>query len=177
MWQSVLHLWASPPADVVLICPLPIPGDPRDFSGFFDRGPVATAYQWTALATGLLVLAAVLACYLLDRRSLSRRFVWRWWTVLGAASVAGALVPLMMLYLVVSQHASAGTCTTNVLPFPEMFPVAVALNRALAGFVWSALAFVLFSLLLTRAAGWHPAAGGFFHNRGCPWPRINPFGA
>lgn len=146
-------------------------------NGFFDPAPVVAAYQWTALATGLLVLAAVLACYLLDRRSLSRRFVWRWWAVLGAASVAGALVPLVMLYLIVPQQALAGTCETNPLAFIETFPLADALNRALAGFVWSALAFVLLSLLLTRAAGWHPAAGGFFHNRGCPWPRINPFGA
>jgi hypothetical protein len=55
--------------------------------------------------------------------------------------------------------------------------VGLALNRALAGVFWSAMAFALSSFLLTRAAGWHPAAGGFFHNRGCPWPRINPFGA
>lgn len=177
MWQSVLHLWASPPDDVALTCPPPLPDQLWDPNGIFDPAPVAAAYQWAALATGVLVLAAVLACYLLDRRSLSRRFVWRWWTVLGAASVAGALVPLAMLFLVVPQHARAGTCDTNPLAFDATFPLDVALNRALAGFVWSALAFVLLSLLLTRAAGWHPAAGGFFHNRGCPWPRINPFGA
>lgn len=177
MWQSVLHLWASPPNDVRLDCPPPVPGDSPDLIGFFDPAPVAAAYQWTALATGLLVLAAVLACYLLDQRSLSRRFVWRWWAVLGAASAVGALVPLVMLYLVVPQHASLGTCTTYPLPFVGTYPLGLALNRALAGFVWSALAFVLLSLLLTRAAGWHPAAGGLFHNRGCPFPRINPFGA
>ena len=176
MWQSVLHLWASPPENVSLACP-PFPTGEAVPNGFFDPTPVAAAYQWAALATGVLVLLAVLACYLLDRRSLSRRFVWRWWTVLGASSVLGALVPLAMLYLVVPQHALAGTCATNPLPFPATFPLGLALNRALAGFVWSALAFVLLSLLLTRAAGWHPAAGGFFHNRGCPLPRINPFGA
>jgi hypothetical protein len=89
----------------------------------------------------------------------------------------GALVPLAMLYAVVPQHALAGTCETNPLPFAATFPLETALNRSLAGFFWSALAFGVFSFLLTRAAGWHPAAGGFFHNRGCPWPRINPFGA
>jgi hypothetical protein len=177
MWQSLLHLWAPPPRDVELVCPAPAPGESPDLHGFFDPGPIAAAYQWTALATALLVLLAVLACYLLDRRSLSRAFVRRWWMVLGAASVVGALVPLVMLYAVVPQHALAGTCETNPLPFAAAFPLGPALSRAVAGFAWSALAFGLFSFLLTRAAGWHPAAGGLFHNRGCPWPRINPFGA
>lgn len=177
MWQYLLHLWASPPTNVALACPPPAPGDAPDLNGFFDPVPVATAYQWTALVTGLLVLLAVLACYLLDRRSLSRAFVRRWWLVLAAASVIGALVPLAMLYLVVPQHALAGSCETNPLPFAAAYPLGLALNRALAGFLWSAAAFGVFSFLLTRAAGWHPASGGFFHNRGCPWPRMNPFGA
>jgi hypothetical protein len=176
MWQSVLHLWASP-SQLLLVCPPPAPGDPIDPFGVFDPVGVATAYQWTAVATGLLVLLAVLSCYLLDRRSLSRAFVQRWWMVLIATSVLGALVPLAMLYLVIPQHALAGTCETNTLAFAYVFPLAAALNRALAGFVWSAIAFGICSFLLTRAAGWHPASGGLFHNRGCPWPRINPFGA
>lgn len=177
MWEYLLHLWAAPPADVELTCPPPAPGDPPDLNGFFDPVPVATAYQWAAAATGLLVLAAVLACYLTDRRSLSRAFVRRWWVSLAIASVIGALVPLLMLYFAVPQHALAGTCDTNPLPFAATYPLGLALGRSLAGLVWGALAFAVFSFLLTRAAGWHPAAGGFFHNRGCPWPRINPFGA
>jgi hypothetical protein len=108
--QYLLHLWASPPANVALACPLPAPGEPPDLNGFFDPLPVATAYQWPALVTVLLVLLAVLACYLLDRRSLSRAFVRRWWKALSAASVIGALVPLAMLYLIVPQHALAGSC-------------------------------------------------------------------
>lgn len=177
MWQYLLHLWASPPANVALTCPAPAPGESPDLYGVFDPVPVNTAYQWTAVVTALLVLLAVLACYLLYRSSLSRRFVRRWWVALLVTAVIGALVPLAMLYLAVPQHALAGTCETNPLPFPETFPLGLALNRALAGFFWSALAFLVFSLLLTRAAGWHPASGGFFHNRGCPWPRVNPFGA
>jgi hypothetical protein len=177
MWQYLLHLWAPPPPDVALVCPLPPPGGDIDPYGVFDPVAVSTAYQWTAVATGVLVLVAVLACYLLDRRSLSRAFVRRWYAVLSGTAVLGALVPLVMLYLVVPQHALAGTCSTNPLPFPETYPLDLALARALAGFAWASLAFVAVSFLLTRAAGWHPAAGGFFHNRGCPWPRINPFGA
>jgi hypothetical protein len=177
MWQFPLHLWSPPPANVPLVCPLPAPGEPADLNGFFDPAPIATAYQWTVAVTALLVLAAVLACYLLDRRSLSRSFVRRWWIVLAATSVIGALVPLAMLYLAVPQHALVNSCETNPLPFAATFPLGLALNRALAGLAWSAAAFIIVSFLLTRAAGWHPAAGGFFHNRGCPWPRINPFGA
>lgn len=177
MWQYLLHLWAAPPADVELACPPPAPGDPPDLNGFFDPLPVATAYQWAAVATALLVLAAVLACYLTDRRSLSRAFVRRWWVFLGVASVIGAVVPLAMLYFAVPQHALAGTCDTNPLPFAATYPLDLALSRSLAGLGWGGLAFGVFSFLLTRAAGWHPSSGGFFHNRGCPWPRINPFGA
>jgi hypothetical protein len=177
MWQFLLHLWSPPPANVYLECPPPAPGEAFDPAGFFDPASVAAAYQWTALATALLVVLAVLACYLLDQRSLSRAFVRRWWIVLATASVIGALVPLAMLYFVVPQHALQGTCETNPLPFAAVFPLGLALNRALAGFAWSALAFGVVSFLLTRAAGWHPASGGFFHNRGCPWPRFNPFGA
>lgn len=177
MWQSVLHLWATPPANVPLECPPPPPDQPFDPYGIFDPVPVAAAYQWTAAVTALLVLLAVLACYLLYRRSLSRAFVQRWWIALAFASVLGALVPLVMLYAAVPQHALAGTCETNPLPFAATFPLGLALSRSLAGFLWSALAFGVFSALLTRVAGWHPASGGLFHNRGCPWPRINPFGA
>jgi hypothetical protein len=177
MWQSLLHLWASPPANVRLTCPAPAPGGQFDPHGVFDPRPVAAAYQATALTAALLVLVAVLACYLLDRRSLSRAFVQRWWVVLAAASIVGALVPLVMLYVFVPQHALAETCDTNPTEFAATFPLDLALSRALAGFFWSALAFGVFSFLLTRVAGWHPASGGFFHNRGCPWPRINPFGA
>ena len=177
MWQTLLHLWAAPPADVWLRCPDPAPGDVPDLNGFFDPTVVASAYEWTVGASALAALATVLACYLLDRESLSRSFVRRWWVWLAGTSVLGALVPLLMLYVVVPQHALAGTCDTNQLPFAAAFPLGIALSRAAAGLVWTALAFSLFSLLLTRAAGWHPASGGLFHNRGCPWPRINPFGA
>jgi hypothetical protein len=177
MWQYLLHLWAFPPANVRLVCPAPPPGEAPDLNGFFDPTAVSSAYQWAVGASALIALAAVLFCYLLDRESLSRSFVRRWYVALGITSVLGALVPLVMLYVLVPQHALAGTCDTNTLPFAAAFPLALALSRALAGLVWTGLAFAVFSLLLTRIAGWHPASGGLFHNRGCPWPRINPFGA
>lgn len=176
MWQYLLHLWA-PPAQLGLECPPPAPGEEPDPFGIFDPLAVSTAYQWAAFSAAIAVLLAVLACYLLHRGSLNRRFVRRWWAAMLLAATVGALMPLVMLYLAVPQHALAGSCSTNPLPFAATYPIWLALNRSLAGFVWCMLAFGVLSFLLTRVAGWHPAAGGFFHNRGCPWPRVNPFGA
>ena len=67
--------------------------------------------------------------------------------------------------------ALAGSCVTNPNPFPVTLPWSEILERGASGAVWSLLAFVVLSLLLTRTIGWLPQGGGFFHNRGCPWPR------
>jgi hypothetical protein len=176
MWQYLLHLWSPPPANVSLTCPAPAPGEPPDLNGFFDPAPVAAAYQWIVYASVAAVLLGVLLCYLLSRSSLNRDFVRRWYGFLIGTMVAGALIPVLVLYLV-PQHALAGTCETNPLAFAARLPGALMVSRASAGLVWCGLAFILASLLFTFAAGRHPASGGFFHNRGCPWPRWNPFGA
>ncbi len=176
MWQYLLHLWSPPPANVPLTCPAPAPGEPPDLNGFFDPAPVAAAYQWIVYASVAAVLLGVLLCYLLSRSSLNQGFVRRWYAFLVGTMVAGALIPVLMLALT-PQHALAGTCETNPLPFDASLPGALMLSRASAGLVWCGLAFVLVSLVFTFAAGRHPASGGFFHNRGCPWPRWNPFGA
>lgn len=176
MWQSLLHLWAPVPVNVLLTCPPAPPGAPAVGPGFLDPAPIATAYQWTAIVSGVAVLAAVLLCYLLARSSLNRGFVTRWYGFMGASMVAGAVIPVAVL-LLMPQHALAGTCETNPLEFAAHLPAAVILARAAAGFAWGGLVFVLTSLVFTFAAGRHPASRGFFHHRGCPWPRWNPFGA
>jgi hypothetical protein len=176
MWQSLLHLWSPPPANLRLACPLPAPGEPVDPVGFFNPGPVAAAYGWVVWGSLGAVLLAVLLCYLTYGSSLNTGFVRRWYAFLLAAALAGALVPVLVLTLA-PQHALADTCDTNPLPFRAELPDALLVERAGAGLVWAALAFCLGSLLLTRIAGWHPASRGLFHNRGCPWPRWNPFGA
>jgi hypothetical protein len=53
-------------------------------------------------------------------------------------------------------------------------PASLLMDRMFAGLVWGALAFLLLSLLATRVLGLSRLAGGFFHYRGCPWPRWNP---
>ena len=176
MWQSLLHLWSPPPTNVRLPCPPPAPGDPPPVDGFLDPVPVAAAYGWTASASLVAVLLAVLLCYLAYADSLNTGFVRRWYGFLASAMAAGALIPVLVLSLA-PQQAMAGSCETNPLAFAASFPDALIVDRAMAGLVWAGVAFCLASLLLTRVAGWHPASRGLFHNRGCPWPRWNPFGA
>lgn len=176
MWQYLLHLWAPPPANVALTCPAPPPGESPDPAGFFDPAGIQAAYDWIAISSVGAVLLLVLLCYLLGSSSLNRGFVRKWYGFWVAACLAGFLIPLVIFFLV-PQHALAGTCETNPLPFREYLLFAQMLPRATAGFVWCMVVFPLASLLLTAVAGWHPASRGFFHNRGCPWPRWNPFGA
>lgn len=176
MWQYLQHLWSPPPANVQLACPPPAPGEAPDLNGFFDPGPVAAAYSWIFWASLGAVLLSILLCYLVYSSSLSRGFVRRWYWFLIGTMVAGALIPVLVMYLT-PQHALAGSCETNPLPFAAELPGVLMVARAGAGLVWAGLAFALGSLLFTRIAGRHPASRGFYHNRGCPWPRWNPFGA
>ena len=171
MWQSVLTAWA-PPENVTLLCPV-LAGD-TPATGFFDPASLAAAYRASALAWAAVLLALVLACYLTAPASLDRGFVVKWWMYWAAAVALGALVPLVVL----SQaplHALAGSCFTNPLPFEAHLTFAQILPAMVVWALWALAAFPLVSWLLTRAAGWHPASRGFFHYRGCPWPRWNPF--
>jgi hypothetical protein len=176
MWQYLQHLWSPPPANVPLACPPPAPGEAPDLNGFFDPGPVAAAYSWIFWASLAAVLLSILLCYLAYSSSLSRGFVRRWYGFLIGTMLACALIPVLVMYLT-PQYALAGSCETNPLPFAADLPGSLMFMRATAGFVWALFAFVLFSWIFTFVAGRHPASGGFFHNRGCPWPRRNPIGA
>lgn len=121
----------------------------------------------------LLVVALLLGCYLLPRASLNPGFVSRWWITFAVSGVLCLLVPLAVgLYSPV--HARAGSCSTRPAAFAAEIPVELLLPRMLAGLVWGLLAFALVSLLATRLLGRWSGAGGFFHYRGCPWPRWNP---
>ncbi len=73
-------------------------------------------------------------------------------------------------------RALAGSCETNPDPFLAVLPWSEILGRGLAGAVWGLLAFALLSLVLTRTAGLFPWSRGLFHHRGCPYPRLSPFG-
>jgi hypothetical protein len=176
MWQYLMHLWAPPPAALPLICPAPAPGEPADPGGFFDPAPLSAAYDWIFTATAAGVLLMVLVCYLAAPASLSLHFVRRWYGFWIGTALLGALVPLVVL-LLMPQHALAGSCETNPLPFAAALSLSQMLPRITAGLAWAFLAFPLLSRILTWVAGRHPASRGFFHNRGCPWPRWNPLGA
>ncbi|HEX8271790.1 MAG TPA: hypothetical protein VF615_03995 [Longimicrobiaceae bacterium] len=169
----LLHLWAQPPVGVRLPCPLPRAGEDYDPGGLYDAAEIAARWQAMAGVSAALVVALLLGCYLLPRASLNRGFVVRWWAALAVSGGLCLLVPLVVgLYAPV--HARPGSCSTRPAAFPVDLPLELLLPRMLAGLVWGLLAFALVSLLATRLLGRWSGAGGFFHYRGCPWPRWNP---
>lgn len=173
MFDYLLHLWAPPPTDLQLICPPPPPGDPPDLAGFFDPSTVATAYSAAGLASGVVVLLLAFVCFQFTSYTTGPRFTKRYvlfWLVCG---VLCFLVPLAILRAA-ETLALAGTCDTNPEPFAQALPWNVIIGRGVAGLVWGALMFFVVTLLLTRTAGRFPWSGGFFHNRGTPWPRLVP---
>lgn len=166
-----LHLWATPPASLVLDCPPAPPGATNDPTGFFDPGTVDAAYSAAGWGSLVVVLLLVLLCYLLTEMSTGPRFTRRWLLFLVVAAVVCFAVPLGVLRAWPT-HSLAGSCELFPDPFPAKLPWNEIVNRALAGLVWGLLAFVIVSVLATRIAGRFPWSGGFFHCRGCPWPRL-----
>jgi hypothetical protein len=124
-------------------------------------------------ATALGVILLVLACYQIPRKSLSDGFVRLWYMGLVGASLFSAAVPPVVAFLMPAR-AVAGSCQTRPGSFSVQLPLELVLPRAGAGALWGALAFVALSLLATRLGSLGPRAGGFFHYRGCPWPRWSP---
>jgi hypothetical protein len=173
MWNWLLHLWAGPPVDAVLACPAPRAGEAPDPGGLYIAAEITSAWQLMAAASAVGVFLLLFACYQLPRASLNRAFVVRWWFALAAAGVLCALAPLAV-WLLVDLHARPGSCSTRPAAFPVELPIALLWPRVAAGLLWGVLAFVLLSLFATRVGGNWPAAGGFFHYRGCPVPRLNP---
>jgi hypothetical protein len=169
----LLHLWAQPPVGARLECPPPRVGDSYDPGGLYNAAEIAARWQVMAFASIALVVALLLGCYLLPRASLNRGFVVRWWATAGLSGVLCLLVPLAVgMYSPV--HARAGSCSTRPAAFEAPIPFDLLLPRMLAGSMWGLLAFAAASLLATWALGRWSGAGGFFHYRGCPWPRWNP---
>ncbi|HEY0152210.1 MAG TPA: hypothetical protein VGB92_09445 [Longimicrobium sp.] len=169
----LLHLWALPPVGARLDCPPPRAGDPADPGGLYNAAEIAARWQLMAAVSIALVMALLLGCYLLPRASLNRGFVLRWWGALGLAGVLCLFVPLAVGQFS-PVHARAGSCSTRPAAFPVEIPLDLLLPRMVAGLFWGALAFAAVSLLATRLLGRWPGTGGFFHYRGCPWPRWIP---
>lgn len=170
MPDFLLHLWAGPPEDLTIVCPAPPPGDPTPPPGYLDPATVSAAYGATGWATVLIVVSLVLVCYLLSRTSLGPGFVKRWWVFLLLSAVGGFLAAISILSSWPTR-ALPGSCVTDPNPFTVGLPWSEIITRGVAGSAWAVLVFILLSLLLTRTLGWLPQSGGFFHNRGCPWPR------
>src|SRR5207253_1481357 len=174
MWQSLLHLWLVPPTDLVLACPEPAAGQPADPQGFYDYVTVNAAFNLAAVVSAIIVVLGVIICYQMFRGSLGERFVKRWWiglVVTGIVCLAAVWVALATYHTT----ALANSCTTNPTAFAIKLPTSIVINRALVGLVWGMLVFAILSLLATLTLGKIPhRANGFFHNRGCPWPRFQP---
>ena len=169
----LLHLWGAPRGDVPLTCPPPIGDQPPDPVGFFDTQTVTDAFAMTGRVSIAAIFTLVLFCYLATQYTTGPKFVRRWTIHLGISSVVTFLVPLIVLYLW-HTHAAVGTCETNPEAFAMKLPVQVVLVRSSAGLVWGPLAFFAISFLLTHTVGRTRLGGGFFHNRGCPWPQLKP---
>lgn len=176
MLDYLLHFWATPPASLELTCPPPPDGQTASPLGFYDDVSVRAAYSMASLESAVLVLLLILACYMWTRQAGGPRFARRWWVFLAVAIVGtGVVTWLSLTYAPVT--ALAGSCETNPDAFRVALPAGRVIERALAGLVWGALAFVLGSLIMTRSIGRFPGYwNGFFHNRGTPWPRIFSFG-
>ena len=172
MWNYILHFGVEPTGNLSLICPDPAPGQAVAPPGLYDPNGVSAAFGHVAIASSITVLLCVILCYQMTRAALGPRFVKQWWMWLIASAVACTLVAFVVLTIA---HTTAypGSCSTNPLPFDAPLPQNVVLLRTAVGFAWGMVAFVIFSLIMTRTVGRVPSTGnGFFHNRGCPLPRV-----
>jgi hypothetical protein len=168
--RHALHLWAGPPGNLEVACPPPLPGEVAG-SGFFDPRTVAGAYEsagWISMATVILL---TVVCYAFTRFTTGSAFRARWLRFTLAAAILSAALATLVLFLAPTR-ALAETCETLPEAFRAPLPWKVILSRTLAGFVWGPCAFLVVSVVLTQTAGRFPWFGGFFHNRGIPWPRL-----
>lgn len=174
MWKWLLHLGTIRDYNAVsFTCPAGATGGAATL-GYYDGPSVASAFNALAATSFLTVLLVVLFIYLATDKALGPRFVVRWYWGLFAAAIFCAILPYAVLP-VMPTHALSGTCPTNEDPFPLRLPGSLIMLRAMAGFVWGLLAYFLFSAIMTTTVGrFASAKNGFFHNRGCPLPRLVP---
>lgn len=171
MQSFVLHLWAPPNLRYPAPCPIGLEGNAAAASGFVDPASITANYNLVAFVSVAVVLAVIGWCYFASGSSTSRTFVMRWRLAAVASGLLAAVAAIVILRWV-PVRAAATSCATDPTAFPFHLDWLTVLNRALAGFLWAAAAFAILSLLLTQTAGRVAAAGGLYHNRGVPWPRL-----
>lgn len=170
MLQTLTHAWKVT-GTISVRCPRGLPGKEI---GYIATESVEAAYRLNALIWAAVIVAVVLACYLTASASLNRSFVVKWWMYWAAAVFLGLLVPLVVLSVAPLKLVS-GSCGAYRAGMPVHMSFTQIFPSMEIWAIWALAAFPLLSLLFTRIAGWHPASRGFFHYRGCPWPRWNPF--
>jgi hypothetical protein len=174
MWNYFLHFGVEPMGNLNLVCPAPAPGQAVSPPGLYDPATVAAAFDHVAFASIVAVLLCVGLCYQLTRASLGPRFVKQWWLWLFVSAVVCGIVALILLKTAPTT-AYPQSCSTNPTAFAVALPDSLVWIRTFVGLGWGAIAFIVASLILTRTLGYFPSArNGFFHNRGCPWPRVTP---
>jgi hypothetical protein len=164
----------SAPADLTLVCPAAAAGQNTNPFGTYDPASVASAVAATTAIWAVLIVALAVACYQSKRMSLGPSFVKRWWLFLAASAAIGALAGFAVLTLWPT-IALAASCQSDPSAFQISLPGSFVSGRTVSAGLYGALLFIVLSVLLTQTVGriakpWN----GFFHNRGCPWPRIVP---
>lgn len=174
MWKWLLHFGTiGDYNNVSFTCP-PDPSGGAATLGFYDGVSVASAYDILAAASIAAVLVIVLAIYMGTDKALGPRFIKRWYKGLAIAAVVCGILGYAVLSIAPT-HAFGGTCPSNPAPFPLRLPASLIVWRTLAGILWGAVAYFVFSIVLTATAGrFASLKNGFFHNRGCPLPRLVP---
>lgn len=169
----VLHFWSPPPTDLSLSCPAPADGQPADPLGFYDNVTVRAAFDGVWVVSSIVIVLAILACYLMASQSTGRAFGRRWLLFLAVTVILGGLVPAGLLSFATTT-ALAGSCETNPEPFALSLPPSLIVARTIVGMVWMPVWFAVLSFLLTRTVGQSSKGSGFFHNRGIPYPWFLP---
>ena len=171
MWQYLLNLWATPPVNLELACPVSPSGAATNVTGYFDNASVVDGYTLAAAASAAVIALGVCACYLLTRKTLGPGFKTRWLVFLIGSGLLSGVAAFFVLQNAPT-HALAGTCESNPAPFAVALPMSKIMIRSVAGAVWGWLAFILLAWACTFTIGrWAGLHNGFFHNRGWPWPR------
>ncbi len=172
MLEFLRNLLGSVPSDIAVVCP------DTGATGYIATQDLIRAWNLTVVVSMIAVAFLVVWCYSATKTTTGPQFSVRWlWTAVAASGLS-AVVTFVILkaYPFTIDQATCGNgaevlgqVSRQALPGDYFFP-AIAVR-----FVWGIFAFVALSSALTATIGRRPWAGGFFHNRGVPFPKFLPF--